>query len=180
MVEKWTLCIEVSCRPNLGRASLKFVLHNGAKNHVIYRIWEVQGKTTNNEAYYITLVAGLKEAKHNGVNNITVLTNSDLICNHMEGIYNVRADNLKPLYREAKIWSARFNSFSIKHVAEIHKISTDLMVGAISSVDAGARDDSGSSFIPLANIDQHQYRSRLCVYTMVVIFIGILIPWFFQ
>jgi len=59
-------------------------------------------------------------------------------------------------------------------------MSIDLMVGAISSVDVGARDDSGSLFIPLANIDQHQYRSRLCVYTMVVIFLGILIPWFFQ
>ena len=81
MVQKWTLCIEVSCYPKLGQAIITYVFHNMTLNHVLHTKREVYGNTTNNEAYYISLVEGLKAAKKYGVNDIVVLTNSELICN---------------------------------------------------------------------------------------------------
>ena len=89
MVQKWHLCIEVSCFPNPGRAVIKFVLYNMATNHLFHGKREVPGMTTNNEAYYIALVEWLKEAKQHDVNDIEVFTNSELICNQMKGIYRV-------------------------------------------------------------------------------------------
>ena len=69
MVQKWIMCIEVSCFLNPGRAIVRFVLYNSATKHVLNRKKEVQGRTTNNKAYYIALVEGLKEAKNIGVND---------------------------------------------------------------------------------------------------------------
>ena len=81
MVQKWTLCIEVSCHPNPSQVVITYLLHNQATNHVLQNKREVFGRTTNNEAYYIALVEGLKAAKIHGANNIAVVTNSNLISN---------------------------------------------------------------------------------------------------
>lgn len=50
-------------------------------NHLFHGKREVPGMMKNNEAYYIALVEGLKEAKQHYVNDIEVFTNSELICN---------------------------------------------------------------------------------------------------
>ena len=84
-----------------------------ATNHLFHGKREVRGMTKNNEAYYIDLVEGLKGEKQHDVNDIEVFTNSELICNQMKGIYRVRADNLKPLHREAINWSCQFQTFTI-------------------------------------------------------------------
>jgi ribonuclease HI len=77
-----------------------------ALNHVLQTKREVCGKTTNNEAYYIALVEGLKATKKYGVNDIVVFTNSELICNQIKGVYQVLKYNLKPLHREVRIVAA--------------------------------------------------------------------------
>ena len=105
MVQKWHLCIEVSCFTYPGRAVIKFVIYNMATNHLFHGKREVPGMTTNNEAYYIALFEGLKEAKQHDVNDIEVFTNSTLICNQMKGIYWVRKDNLERLHKESINWS---------------------------------------------------------------------------
>ena len=64
MEHKWTLCIEVSCFPNPGRATIRYVIYNDALNHAIERKKYVCGTTTNNEVYYIALVEALKRKKH--------------------------------------------------------------------------------------------------------------------
>ena len=89
MVQKWTMCIEVSCQPNPGQAFIYYLFHNQETNHVLQNRREVSGKTSNNEAYYIVLVEGLKATKEHGAKNIAVVTNSMLICNQMNGEYKV-------------------------------------------------------------------------------------------
>ena len=144
MVKKWRLCIEVCWFPNPGRVVVKFVLYNMATNHLFHGKREVLGMTTNNEAYYIALVEGLKEEKQHDVNDIEVFTNSELICNQMKGIYRVRKDNLKPLHKEAINWSFQFQHFTINHSADIEKMSTDIMSRAFLSTYVDVKYDIGS------------------------------------
>ena len=99
MVQKWTLSIEVSYYPNLGQAIITYVLHNKALNHILQIKREFYGRNTNKEAYCILLVEGMKTTTKYGANDIVVFTNSELICNQMKGIYQVRKDNLKPVCR---------------------------------------------------------------------------------
>ena len=103
MVQKWTLCIEVSCYPNPGQAIISYILYNNATNKVFQQKNDVCGRTTSNEAYYIALIEGLKTTKKHGDNNIVVFTNSELVCNQMKGTYRVKKDNLKLLHRESRI-----------------------------------------------------------------------------
>ena len=89
MVNKWTLCIDVSCYPNPRRATMAYVIVNNASNEVFQRKWDIFARTTNNEAYYIALNEGLKAAKNYGANDISVFANSTLLCNQILGVYQV-------------------------------------------------------------------------------------------
>ena len=51
---------------------------------------DVCGRTSNNESYYIFLIEGLKLAKNYGATDVAVFTNSELICNQMKGVYQVK------------------------------------------------------------------------------------------
>ena len=57
---------------------------------------------SNNQAEYIGLIKGLQCAAREGVRYLKVKGDSELILKQMQGLYNVRSENLKPLYREAK------------------------------------------------------------------------------
>ena len=63
MVENCTLCIEVFCYPNPRQAMITYVLCNIVINKIFQRKRDVTGMTTNNEAYYITLIEGLGIAR---------------------------------------------------------------------------------------------------------------------
>ena len=151
-----------------------------ATNHVVHGKKEVHGRTTNNEAYYIALVEGLKVAKKHDVNDIQVFTNSELICNQMKGIYRVRADNLKPLYREAINWSCQFQTFTIDYSAVIQRMSSDIMSRALSSADVDVKYDIGSPSTITDIIDHHLDRSPECEWVVVIIFLGSIMAWFFH
>ena len=75
MVNKWTLCIDVSCYPNPRRAIIAYVLVNNASHEVFQRNWYISSRTTKNEEYYVALIEGLKETKKYGANDISVFTN---------------------------------------------------------------------------------------------------------
>ena len=81
MVEKWKLCIEVSCYPNPRKAVITYVLSNIATRKVVQRKMNIPGRKTNNEAYYIGLIEGLGTTMKCGSNGIVVFTNSELVCN---------------------------------------------------------------------------------------------------
>ena len=181
MVQKWTLCIEVSCYPNRpGKATIAYVLYNNASNKVFQQMKDVCGRTTNNEAYYIALIEGFKSAKHYGANDIAVFTNSELICNQMKGVYQVKKENLKPLYREAKIMAAQFHCFTITHHSNIRRMSTDLLSGAMSTLGRSVKDELASTSIPSEFIGRHYYRYPICGCFLVVLVLVLFMVWLFH
>ena len=105
----------MSCYPNPGQAIIEYVLRNNFLNDVFQRKREIRGRTMNNEAYYIVLIEGLKTTKMYSANDICVYTNSLLLCNQMNGIYQVRKMNLIPIHVEARTIAAEFHSFTITH-----------------------------------------------------------------
>ena len=126
-------------------------------NHTLEINKDDCGTTTNNEAYYIALVEGLKEAKTYGANDISVYTNSELICNQMKGIYEVRKDNLKPLHKKARIATAQFQSFNIEYHGKIENMSSDLVFGAVSELGASASIELLSMSPPAKLVVGNQY-----------------------
>ena len=68
---------------------------NIATNKVLQRKMNIPGRTTNNEAYYIALIEGLGTIMEYGSNGIIVFTNSELVYNQMNCMYQVKKERLK-------------------------------------------------------------------------------------
>lgn len=91
---------------------------------VIYQfdkeIWNnhffVGENATNNHAEYAGLILGLQQAKAFQIKNIKVEGDSQLVINHMKGIYKCKSDNLIELYNKAKELEAFFDNITYEHV----------------------------------------------------------------
>ena len=82
--EEWNLCIQVKCYPNPGQETIEYVMCNNVLNEVIHGKRDIRGTTTNNEAYYISLIEGLKTSRMYRANGIFFYTNSELLCSQMK------------------------------------------------------------------------------------------------
>lgn len=66
------------------------------------RLSKSLGRATNNEAEYEALILGLRFAKAQGAREVTVRGDSQLVIRQLQGRYRVNAENLAPLYDQAK------------------------------------------------------------------------------
>lgn len=74
------------------------------------------GEATNNEAEYQALIRGLESALEKGHTEVIAEGDSELVVRQVRGQYNVGAENLVPLYEEARELVTQFNYFEIRHV----------------------------------------------------------------
>lgn len=83
--------------------------------------FEFDGKTTNNEAEYLTLIHGLrrvlKELARDGLDagsvKLAVMSDSKLVVEQINGRWKVRHPGLRPLHAEAADLLRRFKSSSV-------------------------------------------------------------------
>jgi ribonuclease HI len=124
--DHYMLQFDGGSRGNPGISGYGYVLRNstGAK---IYEAYGYLQLATNNEAEYNGLLSGLRYAKKLGINNLSVEGDSLLVIRQMKGEYAVKANNLKPLHREAKSLSNLFQDFSIRYIPrEENKLADQL------------------------------------------------------
>jgi ribonuclease HI len=99
---------------NPGRSSIGVVITDD-QGVTLAEIGEDIGIATNNEAEYRALLRGLKEALNLQLTHVVWITDSELLALQWVGRYRVKAENLQPLYHEAKRLSQSFESFTVKH-----------------------------------------------------------------
>lgn len=102
-------------RGNPGRASYGFALLD-AEGNPVRRVGKDIGHGTNNDAEYAGLVAGLEAALEEGVRDLEVRLDSQLLVRQVLGEYRVKAPNLKPLHRKAVGLLTRFDHARIVHI----------------------------------------------------------------
>lgn len=85
------------------------------QGRVVARLSEYLGKQTNNFAEYSGLLAVLKWAGENGVAQLKVVSDSELMVNQVKGRYKVNSPGLKPLWEEATRLAAKLEKFNISH-----------------------------------------------------------------
>jgi len=79
-------------------------------------LFEALGRATNNEAEYRALLLALGEAERRGATEVAIFSDSLLLVEQVNGRFRIKAENLKPLAREAILRSRLFEKFSIAHV----------------------------------------------------------------
>ncbi|GJT93258.1 reverse transcriptase domain-containing protein [Tanacetum coccineum] len=75
-----------------------------------------QFETTNNEAEYEALIAGLRIAEKMGVKNLEVNVDSKLVANQVNGTYIAKETDMVKYLEKVKALTNTFRAFSIKQV----------------------------------------------------------------
>ena len=172
MVTKWVLAIQIWCHPNPGHAQTRFVLHNEALSQVYQNSRELPGITKNNEAYYHALIKGLTTTRSYGARYIVTYKNSELIINQMNGTYQVRRPNLKPLHQQARSIAAQFHRFEIMYKCDVQRVCDSILIEAASNGRGCGRFVDPTCAPPII-IDRHRYRWSINEWIVVLIVIGV-------
>jgi ribonuclease HI len=101
------LSTDGGARGNPGPAAFAYVLE-GADGTVLAAHGEAIGRATNNVAEYRALVAGLARALELGVDELEVVSDSELLVRQMTGVYRVKNEALRSLWAEASDLGRRF------------------------------------------------------------------------
>lgn len=78
--------------------------------------------SSNNEAEYEALIAGLTITKELGVQHMKAYNDSQLIVGHILNEYEVREERMKGYLQKVKDLTSTFCSFNIQHVPEKKKL----------------------------------------------------------
>lgn len=74
------------------------------------------GRGTNNKAEYSALIEALKEARKLGIKEVHAFGDSLLVVNQVKGIWNVNAETIKPLWKQAVHLAHSFVLFGIEWI----------------------------------------------------------------
>jgi len=97
------------------------------------RIYEIE-TGTNNVAEYLALIDGLRLAKHNNINRLTVYGDSELIIKQINGLYKVSSPRLIQYFNIVKNLSLTFESIEFHHIRrEFNKDADKLANKALDS-----------------------------------------------
>ena len=122
-------------RGNPGPAAYAYVLE-AADGTVLDARGEAIGVATNNVAEYSALVAGLERAVEAGVDELEVVSDSELMVKQMRGEYRVKNRALQDLFLDASRSARRIRRVTYTAVRREHNELADSLVN--EALDASA------------------------------------------
>jgi ribonuclease HI len=132
---KARLSTDGGARGNPGPAAYGYVLE-AEDGTVLAAHGERIGVATNNVAEYSALVAGLQKAAELGIDELEVVSDSELLVNQMRGSYKVKNEALKELWRDAMRLATAFDKVTYSAVRREHNELADRLVNeALDAAD---------------------------------------------
>ena len=142
-----TLRFDGACQPNPGEGGGGYVIFNDKNGNDIitgrtYIGWEYEGwNCTNNIAEYLGLIAALDRlsSSNHQIGHLTIEGDSEIVIRQMKGEYNVRSDQLRPLWNVMIIVGTRVYLVHIAFNTYTDKIMKMLMSwqGRLSGMEMG-------------------------------------------
>jgi ribonuclease H / adenosylcobalamin/alpha-ribazole phosphatase len=124
---KARLSTDGGARGNPGPAAFGYVLET-EDGTVLAAHGERIGVATNNVAEYRALVAGLQKALEVGVDEVDVVSDSQLLVRQMTGEYKVKNEALRKLSLEAAALARRLREVTYRSVPREHNELADRLV----------------------------------------------------
>lgn len=121
------LSTDGGARGNPGPAAYAYVLET-EDGTVLDARGEAIGVATNNVAEYRGLVEGLRSAVERGVDQLEVVSDSELIVKQMRGEYRIKNEALRVLADEAEALARRVGRVSYTAVRREHNELADRLV----------------------------------------------------
>ncbi|WP_433969563.1 ribonuclease HI family protein [Tunturiibacter gelidiferens] len=107
------------------------------KGNVLAELSEFLGMRTNNYAEYSGLLGCLQYAIDHHHSRLRVVSDSELMVKQIQGKYQVKSPDLKPLYEEARRRIAKLEGFEITHALRHKNKDADRL--ANEAMDRGMR-----------------------------------------
>ena len=127
MAVRARLSTDGGSRGNPGPAAYGYVLES-EDGHVLDARGEAIGTATNNVAEYRGLIAGLESAVQRGVDELEVVSDSELLVKQMRGEYKVKNETLRTLQSEAAELAAGLKRVTYTAVRRVHNELADRLV----------------------------------------------------
>jgi ribonuclease H / adenosylcobalamin/alpha-ribazole phosphatase len=124
---KARLSTDGGARGNPGPAAYGYVLE-AEDGTVLDARGETIGVATNNVAEYRALLAGLASALERGIEELEVVSDSELLVRQMRGEYKVKSPTLRELVDEAQVLAGRLESVRYTAVRREHNELADRLV----------------------------------------------------
>jgi ribonuclease H / adenosylcobalamin/alpha-ribazole phosphatase len=124
---KARLSTDGGARGNPGPAAYGYVLET-EDGTVLAAHGERIGIATNNVAEYSALIAGLEKALELGVDEVEVVSDSQLLVKQMQGEYRVKNEALQELWSRASALARRVGSVSYRWVRREHNELADRLL----------------------------------------------------
>jgi len=124
---KATLSTDGGARGNPGPAAFGYVLE-AEDGTVLAAHGETIGIATNNVAEYSALIAGLEKARELAVDEVAVVSDSELMVKQMRGEYRVKNEALQELWSQASRIARSFRDVSYTAVRREHNELADRLV----------------------------------------------------
>jgi len=124
---KATLWTDGGARGNPGPAAYAYVLEDEEGGSLAAH-GEAIGVATNNVAEYSALIAGLEKAVELGIDELDVISDSELMVKQMRGEYKVKNEALRELSSRAADLARRLGTVSYTAVRREHNELADRLV----------------------------------------------------
>jgi len=116
-------------RGNPGPAGIGAILNN-EKGEVLAEISKYLGETTNNQAEYQALIAGLEKAKELKAEDLECYLDSELVVKQLNREYKVKNAELASLFLKVHNLSLSFKKIRYIHVRREQNKIADLLANA--------------------------------------------------
>ena len=113
-------------RGNPGPAAIGVVLACGGE--VVATISKYIGETTNNQAEYQAVIAGLEKALEMGAEQVECVLDSELVVKQLNHEYKVKNKDLASLFVKAHNISLKFKKVTFRHVRREYNKEADKLV----------------------------------------------------
>ena len=137
MNETLTLFTDGGSRGNPGPSALGAVLFDQHGN-VVKEISEYLGITTNNQAEYRAVIAGLKAAKELGATRVDCKMDSLLVVKQMNREWKVKDVNIAPLVVELHNLGVEIGTVTYTHVRREYNKHADALVNKALDAQVGS------------------------------------------
>ena len=102
-------------RGNPGPAAIGVVLQDES-GRTVDTISRCLGETTNNQAEYRAIIAGLERALALGATQVELRSDSELVVQQLSGKYRVKNEALKPLFQKAEALRVRLSGLALSYI----------------------------------------------------------------
>ncbi len=95
------------------------------QGRLVASVSQAIGRTTNNQAEYLALIAALEKATSLGAQRVDIRLDAELIVRQLQGRYRVKNEGLRPLYLRAAELLGKFAGFTITAVPRAENAEAD-------------------------------------------------------